>query len=163
MKINYNWKSNLVSNTYNLFRDGREIGQLRINTCSRIAKSIVNGKDYNFKTKGTLHQYTEIIDCIDNKLTGVIQYNSWASKAEISVNNTVLNWKFNNTWNSEWSLFNADNIINYTLDASTKGQIESNTEDTLLLICGLFIKNHFWQRAVTSLMVVLLTCLIVFL
>jgi hypothetical protein len=75
----------------------------------------------------------------------------------------VLNWKFNNTWNSEWSLFNADNIINYTLDASTKGQIESNTEDTLLLICGLFIKNHFWQRAVTSLMVVLLTCLIVFL
>lgn len=161
MKIYYDWKNSPLSNTYNLFRDGREIGQLKFNTRTRMAKGIVNGKEFNFKTKGTLNQYTEIIDCIDNKRTGVIQYNGWTSKAELSINNTVFNWKFNNTWNSEWSLYNAENMIHYTLDASTKGQIESNTEDELLVLCGLFIKNHFWQRTLTSLFVVLICCMIV--
>lgn len=161
MRFKYTWKSNVLSNIYNLFRDGREVGHLKISASARNAKGVINGNEFVFNTKGIINQYTEITACTDNKLIGKIQYNSWLSKAEISANDKELNWKFNNTWNSEWSLYNAENMIHYTLDASTKGQIESNTEDELIVLCGLFIKNHFWQRSLTSLFVVFITLMIV--
>jgi predicted Ser/Thr protein kinase len=161
MKTTYTRKNNPLSNTYYLFIDGQELGHLEIKSFEQSAICSVNESKYKFRTKGLLHQYSEIVDCTNNKLIGVIQYNSWTSKAELSFNNKELNWKFNNTRNSKWSLFDAERMITYTQETTKKGQIESNTEDVLLILSGLFIKNHFWQRAVTSLLVVFITCMIV--
>lgn len=162
MKIIYNWKNNALSNTYKLFQDSREIGHIKISATARNAKGAINGNEFEFNTKGTFNQYTEVTASKDNKLIGKIQYDNWTSKAEVLTDNKALNWKYDNTWNSKWSLFGTESMIIYTLDSSTKGQIESNTEDALLLLCGFFIKNHFWQRTLTSLMVVLISCMIVF-
>ncbi|MBN1143833.1 MAG: hypothetical protein JXA72_05395 [Bacteroidales bacterium] len=163
MTTTFNWKSNPLSDTYNLFRNEREIGHLKINPFSGNARVIINTNEYHFKTTGIWKQNSRIIDPSDKKLIGTIQYDIWKSEATVSVDQKVLCWKPQSTRNSIWSLLDDERMISYKQHSSTKGQIESNTEDELLVFCGLFIKSHFWQRTVTSLVVVLICCMIVFL
>ncbi|HAN76911.1 MAG TPA: hypothetical protein DCQ31_03615 [Bacteroidales bacterium] len=56
--------------------------------------------------------------------------------------------------NTAWSLFNSEGmLINYS-GSSAKGQIDSNIDDGLLLLSGLFVTNYFWQMTIATLMAV---------
>ncbi len=142
MKTNLSWKKGVFSNLYKVYSNDQQIGKLKDRTLSQTANGELNGKEYTFKTKGFFKQSTEIIDCAESKVIGRIKYNSWMTKAVISVNGKTINWKYDNLWQTRWRIFNSEGIEIKFSSSLSNGQIESNIDDGLLLLTGLFIINY---------------------
>lgn len=154
MQTKLSWKKNFFSNSYSIYSNGQQIGVLKDKTFSQTANGQLYDKEYTFKTKGFFKQQTEIIDSSVNKVVGKIQYNSWMTKATISVDNKTINWKYDNLWNTKWSICNSEGINIQYAGSSTSGQIDSNIDDALLLLSGLFVTNYYWQTTVAVLVAV---------
>jgi len=156
MKKNLKWKKQFFSNTYSIYSEGQIVGMLKDKTFSQSAIGKLNGKEYTFRTKGFFKQNTEIIDNKENKVIGTITYNNWMTKATISLIDKSINWKYDNLWNTKWSIFdNKDIEIKYA-GSSTNGRIESNSDDALLLLIGLFVTNYYWQVSMAVMVAIFL-------
>jgi hypothetical protein len=154
MQTIIHWNKSFFSNTYNLFSKGQLLGQLKENTLSQTATGELNGIKYIFKTKGFLKQHTEIIDAINGNRIGEITYNNWMTKATLFTRDNSSFWRYDNIWNTRWSIFDTKGLeIKYT-GSSSKGQIISNTDDALLLLSGLFVINYYWQTTIVVLVAV---------
>ncbi len=147
MKNNLTWSKGLFSSLYQVYSNEKKLGKLINKPFSRTKKGTFNGKDYLFRNSGFLKPYTEIVDCSDNKVIGGIVYNSWRSKATVSLNGRNYNWKYDNLWSTKWSLSDSDGISVRFNSSTTHGQIDSDTDDGLLVLSGLFIKNVYLQTA----------------
>lgn len=151
MQTNLRWKKDYISNLYYIYSNNKQIGDLRNKIFSQTATGKLNGKEYIFKTKGFFKQHTEITDGLENKVIGEITYNNWMTKATISVGDKTINWKYDNIWNTKWSISSSEGInIKYS-GSSTKGQIDSNTDVELFLLSGLFVTNYYWQMTIAIL------------
>lgn len=149
------WKKGIFTSTFNIYSNGQLIGKLKNKTFSQSADGELNGMKYAFKTKGIFKQHTQILDNQSNNMIGEIAYNNWMTKATLSIQNKKTYWKYENIWNTKWSIFNSEGIqINYS-GSSGSGKIESNTKDDLLLLSGLFVINYYWQMTIAILIVVL--------
>ena len=78
------------------------------------------------------------------------------TKASISLIDKSINWKYDNVWNTKWSLYDNDGIEIKYAGTSTSGQIESNTDDAVLLLSGLFVTNYYWQVSVAVMVAIFL-------
>jgi hypothetical protein len=145
------WKKGIFSYTYNIFSEGKLIGKMKNNCFSQSADGELYGMKYTFTTKGFFNHHTLIMDNQTNSIIGEINYNNWMTKATLSIQNKKTYWKYENMWNTRWSIFNSEGIqINYS-GFSSSGKIESNTEDHLLLLSGLFVTNYYWEMTVAIL------------
>jgi hypothetical protein len=154
MQTKLRWKKNLFSSSTIIYSNGQRIGELKDKTFSQTANGELNGKKYSFKTKGFFKQQTDIIDGFENKVVGEITYNNWKTNAIISIDNKTINWKYDNLWNTKWSIFDSEGInIKYS-GSSTSGQIDSNIDDSMILLSGLFVTNYYWQKTVAVLVAV---------
>ncbi|MDQ2180804.1 hypothetical protein, partial [Marinifilum sp. D714] len=154
MQLKLEWRKNIFSTLYRIYSNGQQIGILKDKMFSQTANGELNGKKYTFNTKGCLDKCTEIIDHSENKVIGNVTYNTWMTKATILINNRKIDWTYDNVWNTRWSIFNTEGInIKYS-GSSASGQIHSNTDDSLLLLCGLYVTNYYWQMTITVLIAV---------
>jgi len=154
MQANFTWKKGAFSNLYKIYSNGEQIGDLKDKSFSQSSIGVFNNKEYLFKTKGFFKQKTQIIDTAENKMVGEIHYNNWMTKARITINDKTINWKYDNLWNTKWRIFNSEGInIEYS-GSSTGGQIETNIDDALLLLSGLFVTNYYWQMTMVALLAV---------
>lgn len=153
-------ENGIFSGIYNINSDGRHIGYLKDKSFSQIATGEINGKQYIFRTKGFINQNTEIINCAENIVVGDINYNTWKTSATISINNKITHWKCDNIWNTKWSMFNSDGLFIKFSGSSSKGQIESEVNDELLVLTGLFVINYYWQAMIVVLVAVFIPVLL---
>jgi hypothetical protein len=154
MQTKLRWKKNLFSSSTIIYSNGHQIGELKDKTFSQTANGELNGKKYSFKTKGFFKQQTEVIDSFENKVVGEISYNNWKTNAIISIDNKTIYWKYDNLWNTKWSIFDSEGInIKYS-GSSTSGQIDSNIDDSMILLSGLFVTNYYRQMTVAVLVAV---------
>lgn len=145
MKTSFEWRKSLFSSTYRILSEGRQIGVLEEHMFTQTANGELNGREYTFRTKGFLNQRTDIIDDRSGETIGGIEYSSWMTKATLSIGKRKVFWKYNNIWNTKWSLYNSEGInIDYA-GSTTGGHIESTVDDELLLLTGLFVTNYYWQ------------------
>jgi hypothetical protein len=85
-----------------------------------------------------------------------ITYNSLMTKAKIECSDKVYFWKFDNSLSTKWRLYNAEgSLISYSCSL-TKGGIEYDLQNNLLVLTGLYIKNIYWQFTVVFLISVFL-------
>jgi hypothetical protein len=159
MTKNLNWTKGFFSDTYNLFSENLQIGSLKEKPFSQTSIAAINNKEYIFKTKGFFKQQTSITDSLNNLLIGDITYNSFSNKAVINVNGKTLEWKYDNFWNTKWSLSDSAGTKVSFRGSTSKGQVESNTEDDLMILAGLFISNYYWQMTAVILLVILIPIL----
>lgn len=150
------WKKKLFSGSYTIYSNGQQIGKLKDRSFSQTADGNLNGRAYAFKTKGFFKQHTEIVDRSENRVIGKIQYNTWMTKARISIGNQLINWKYDNLRNTKWSIFDSEGVMVRYTGSSTRGQIDSNTDDALLLLSGLYVTNYYWQSTVAVFIAVFL-------
>ena len=148
MKTFLNWKRGIFSNTYRIFSDNSQVGKLKEKAWTQSADGELNGKKYSFKTKGLFKQETQIIDSESGSLIGKITYNSWKTKARIEYSGKVVNWKYNNAWNTKWSLFNSEGIHIHYHGSSIKGNMESDNQNDMLALAGLYITNYYWEMSI---------------
>lgn len=144
------WKRGIFSRTSKFYSNGIEIGFLKTGTWSNNAKGIINGKEFEFITKGFFKQKTSIIDAKTTLIAGTIIYNSWRSKATIKLpDGAEYNWQYTNFWHTKWSLNKDLYFINYK-GSSFKGEIISYISEDLLIISGLFISNYYSQKSAAA-------------
>lgn len=156
MQNNLIWKKRLFSKCYNIYSNTQLVGKLEEQSFSQTAIGELNGVKYKFKTKGFFSQNTEIIDQNNRKVIGQINYSNWKTKANISGFGKSIKWKYDNVWNTKWSIFDSEgNKINY-VGSSRRGHIETNTEDALLVLSGLFVTNYYWQKSIAVIIVIFL-------
>lgn len=148
MQTNLTWKKGLLSSLYQIYENGIRIGYLKDKTISQSSIGLIDDKEYLFHTRGFLNQHTLIFDNYENKLIGEIRYNNWMNKATITINDKTVYWKYDNLFNTKWSLFDSEEVnIRYS-GSSLSGHINSNTNNSLLLLCGLFVTNYYWQLTI---------------
>ena len=144
----------IFSNTYKIYSEGKLIGKLKSETFTQSTEGELNGRKYIFKSKGFFKQHTEILDCRDNVVIGKITYNGWMTKANSKIGNERASWKYDNIWNTKWSISNSEGVkINYR-GTSTNGKIESNTDDDLLHLSGLFVTNYYTQMTIVVMIII---------
>lgn len=154
MHTKLRWEKGLFSKTYKIYANNQLVGNLVDKTFSQSASGELDGGRYTFRTKGVFKQHTEILDNKENKVIGQIIYNSWMTKATLSVLGKTISWKYDNVWNTKWNIFDKDGIsIKYT-GSTISGKIDSNTDDALLLLCGLFVTNYYRQMFIVILIAV---------
>ena len=154
MQNKYHWKKGIFSDTYRVYTHNQQTGELKNRTFSQSADGEINRKRYTFRTKGFFKQHTEIIDHSDHSVVGEITYNSWMTKAYITIYGREYTWKYQNIWNTRWSISGqGSGDIKYK-GTSTGGQIEAATDDDLLLLTGLYVTNYYWQTTVLVLVAV---------
>lgn len=151
MKTFLIWKNRILTGTYTIYSNERIIGRIKNNCFSQSSEGELNGAKYIFKTRGLLKQHTQILDNQTNTMIGEILYNNWMTKATLSIRNKKAFWKYENMLNTKWSIFNSEGIrINYS-GSSTNGRIESNLEDDLLLLSGLYVTSYYRQMTIAIL------------
>jgi len=154
MFTNLRWEKGVFSKTYRIYSNNQQIGSLVDEAFSQSSSGELDGRGYTFRTKGIFNQRTEILDNNENKVIGEVTYNSWMTKATLSVLGKRINWKYDNIWNSKWSIFDKDGIkIKYS-GSSKNGIIESTTDDALLLLFGLFVTNYYRQMFIVIIVAV---------
>jgi len=159
MKTQLNWRKGFFKNTYEIYLENKKIGELKDKCWSQSAFGELNGKRYKFKTKGFLKQETQIIDIESNSIVGKITYNSWRTKAKIEYSGKEYDWKYNNTWNTKWSILYSQEIQVDYQGSSSKGKIEVNNQNELLILSGLFITNYYWQIMVAIMIAIFIPIL----
>ena len=150
------WKKKIFSNLLSIYSNKQKVGELKNKCFSESAQGELNGKKYIFKTKGVFKQHTEIIDGEDNEVIGTITYNSWKSKATVSIGEKTLNWEYSNFWHTKWSVYNSNCLsIRYSASCS-HGQIDSGTDDPLIILSGLYVSNYYSQTIMQVFLLVLI-------
>ena len=148
MKIT--WNKNLFSCTYTLYQSGKPIGSLVNRTFSNTYDANIFDEKYTFLSQGFLKQHTQIINRKKNTVVGKIEYNTWMNRATITIDNNKLFWKFENTWNTKWSLTNKQGERIGFQGSSGHGKIVSELENPLYFLCGLYVTNYNWQTATVA-------------
>ncbi len=154
MKKILNWKKGLLKNTYEIFDEQELIGKLKERNWTQAADGEAKGKKYSFKTKGILNPVTEITEDESKTVIGRISYNSWKTRANIELNNTTMQWKYDNIWNTKWSLFTSENILVSFHGSYSKGKIEFDEADYLHVLTGLFITNYYRETYIAIMVAV---------
>ncbi|MBZ0199686.1 MAG: hypothetical protein K8H86_07460, partial [Ignavibacteriaceae bacterium] len=149
MPTKLTWKRGFFSETYKIFSDNNLIGSFNKSVWKNIAFGELNGKKFEFTTTGIFKQQTDIIDSAAGKSIGKIIYNKWGTKAQVEIiPDSVYNWKYDNLWNTKWSLSDSSSKpINFKC-SSSKGEIDIEEMNESLILAGLFISNFYMQNAI---------------
>lgn len=156
MKTRLHWKRKAFSSTSEIFSEATLIGRLRENSWNQSAEGELNGENYHFKTKGIFKPVTQITQSESNSPIGKIEYNSWKTKASIQLSGKTIQWRYDNIWNTRWSLSDSAGILMKFKGNASKGNIAVEKEDDLLLLTGLFVTNYYRQMAIILLVAIMI-------
>jgi len=145
MKTKLTWKKGFLSTTYQIYSGDKKIGELKERSLGTKAYGYLNNKKYRFVSTGIFHRTTAIIDIKTEHTIGAITYNTWHTKAKISAFAEVYNWKFNNMWNTRWSLYEHGKLLVSSKGSASQGNIELEDIEESLVLSGLFVTNYYWQ------------------
>jgi len=82
------------------------------------------------------------------------------NKASININGQKFDLKYDNIWNTKWSISSLNETqIRYN-SSTTTGQIESKTDNQLLILSGLYVANYYLQMTLAVLLIVFIPILI---
>ncbi len=155
MKMTLHWKRKIFSTTSEIYSGESVIGRLKENSWTQSAKGDIHGRRYQYKTKGVFKPVTAILDSNSNAQVGRIEYNSWMTKAHIQISEHSYHWKYDNRWNTRWSLSDSEGVCMKCHGSSSKGTIEFDHDDDLLLLTGLFVTNYYSQMAIVIMVAIL--------
>lgn len=151
-----NWTKAAFSSTYKIFEHGRQIGHLHDRTFKQRSEGEIRGQKYLFKTQGVFKQQTQIIDLQTEQQIGSIQYNGWMNKAEIKLHERSCHWKYDNGWQTKWSISDDRGQSIRFAGGMTKGMVEGHKPEDLLVLTGLFVTNYYTQAGIAVFVAVFL-------
>ena len=153
MTSTYIWRKPFLNFTYRFYSRGKLIGKMIENHWKRSAVTEWNEARYKFQTVGVFNQETRVTDTETGEELAHITYNTFSSKATISLKQEDYQWK-NLNWNhSKWQLSGNKGARIIYHGSSFQGDIESQTENPLLILAGFFVASYFWQNLVAIFMV----------
>jgi hypothetical protein len=147
MEIQYNWKTKMFSNRFEIYQNDILKGELYKGGWSRKVIGELNTRRIIFETRGLFKYDTQIIDAQGEMTIGQIKYTSWKAKSTILYQNKEYKWQFDNFMRSRWSISNENGpVIKYHSNAFS-GIITSYIRDEILILTGFYIRNFLKQRS----------------
>lgn len=147
MEIQYNWKTKMFSNRFEIYQNDILKGELYKGGWSRKVIGELNARRIIFETRGLFKYDTQIIDAQGEMTIGQIKYTSWKAKSTILYQNKEYKWQFDNFLRSRWSISNENGpVIKYHSNAFS-GIITSYIRDEILILTGFYIRNFLKQRS----------------
>jgi len=160
MKTSLHWKNELFTGTCKIYSEDTLVGYLNERSWSIYSEGELNGEKYLFKTKGFFNRETQIYKIENDILIGKITYNTWRRKAEIEYSGKVYSWSFINAFSTLWILQDDEGFMIRYNSSCSKGTIESDMQNNLLTLTGIFIRNYLSKTSVAFVITVFLPFLI---
>ncbi len=152
------WRKGVFDSNYQLYTNGEIKGSLIFSSLKNNARGIAL-KNYYFTTEGFLNPVTKIRDENHHEV-GTITYNSWKLKATVAFNNLEhASWAYTNSWLSQWTITNHRDKQIIFHSSTGAGTAQSNNDDELLLLSGLFIRE-FFSRALILIFIAVFVAII---
>lgn len=148
------WQKGIFSCNYKLLSEGKKIGNLKNHSFSRKSVGKLNGKNFEFRTRGLLKPRVQIFDVAERKVVGNISFNCWSPEAKIEIDGEVSHWGFTNIWKSTWNVFSAGKEPIAYRGGNCNGKIETNDLEEAKVLSGLFVANYFREIAAVYLAVI---------
>jgi hypothetical protein len=147
MEIQFNWKTKLFSNLFEIYQNDIIKGELYKERWSRKVSGELNARRVLFETKGVFKYETLITDLQGNLPLGNVKYTPWKAKSVISYQNKEYQWQFDNVLRSKWSISNENGVLIKFHSHALTGIIVSYTRDEILILTGFYIRNFLKQRS----------------
>ena len=155
------WTKGLLENTYQLFENGLIINTLFFDTWKNEARSIGKENTFLFKTNSFFDSNTQILTG-KGEILGVINFDLWQSKAVVNLaSGEQFACNFNNYLFSKWTITNFKDKQLFYYSNTTSGTITTNTDDELMVLSGLFIREHYSRALVLFIIFVALFVIII--
>jgi hypothetical protein len=150
METQYTWRTKFLRSAFIISKYGEPAGELSSSGWKRKWEGVLNGTRVNFEVKGFFDKDFLIMNPDDDTQIGSIVFNTWRTKATITLNGKDYNWDYDNWWHTKWVISNQNgNLIKFA-SGFRNGDIISYSEDNILLLTGLFIRDYLQQRAATA-------------
>jgi hypothetical protein len=150
METQYTWRTKFLRSAFTISKYGESAGELSSSGWKRKWEGVLNGTRVNFEVKGFFDKDFLILNPDDGTQIGSIVFNTWRTKATITLNGKDYNWDYDNWWHTKWVISNQNgNLIKFA-SGFKNGDIISYSEDNILLLTGLFIRDYLQQRAATA-------------
>jgi hypothetical protein len=150
METQYTWASRFFRRTLDIMKYEEPAGELKSMTWKRRSEGQLNGRKVNFEIRGFFGKDFLILNPDDNNQIGSISFNTWRTKATITLKDRNYNWEYENFWHSKWHITNENgNLVQYA-SGFKRGEILSYTDDDVLILTGLYIRDYLQQRASES-------------
>jgi hypothetical protein len=154
MKTILRWEKGLFSSTCRIYKGEEILGELKDHAFKQTSEGRIRNETYRFKTRGFFSQETLIIDGKNDQVVGNISYRSWKTRATIQLEDRVFSWKYDNGWQTRWSIFYDNHIYMKFAGKLSRGTIEFEEENDLLVLTGLFVTNYYQQATIAILVAV---------
>ncbi|GGI25161.1 hypothetical protein [Pedobacter mendelii] len=138
-----NWRKGLFDSNYQVIGNGLLKFSINFSSLKNTAIATTQKGIYLLKSEGYSNPETKILNN-RNEVLAVIRYDWLGFKAKIIfTSGEEFDWSFQNSWLSRWSVNNhKDKQIIYN-SSTGNGIIHSNTDDDLLILTGLFIREYY--------------------
>ena len=140
------WTKGIFDNSYQLFQNGVIKGNLIFDTWKNEARTLFKEGNLIINSQGFFESNNYIYND-KGELLGTITFETWKAKATVTLKNgEQFYFNFTNGWYTKWEIgdLKGKQAI-YDSDTSS-GRISSNTDDQMMLISGLFIREYFTRR-----------------
>ncbi len=150
METQFKWTTKLFRSNYEIFQYEEIAGELKNIAWKRKVAGDLNGKKVLFEIKGFFDKDFLISNPEDNSQIGKIVFNTWRTKATITIHDKEYSWQYDNFFHSKWSVSNENGSLVKYESHFKKGDINSYTDDAFLILTGLYIRDYLQQRAAAS-------------
>ena len=143
MERQLNWTKGILESSYQIFEGGDIKYTLFFDTWKNQARAISQQSAYFFRSNGFFNSNTQLLDD-KNNVIGMISYHTWQNKAVFTLaSGEMYNWSFANSWFTKWTITDLkEKQVSYDSDLSS-GTIRTNTDDEVMLLAGLYIREHY--------------------
>lgn len=143
MDYQLSWQKGAFDSTYQVFSKDELAFSLIFATFQSDAVASTKLGIYRFRSNLVIDIESKILNQHKEEV-GQINFNWLKFSAKVSLKNgEVYDWVFQNKWLSRWSINNSKGEYLIFNAESGKGTATGNTEQDLLAVCGIFIREYF--------------------
>lgn len=152
MKKKFSFTKKLFSNCYKIYDGSIEIGFIKKDYFSQKTTAEINGKKFIYLEKSPFERISKILDS-EEETIGIINYNTWESKASLQIGEEKLSWQYKNIWNTNWKIESSNGkIIEFYMDGNINIDRIDNNE--IEILSGLYLYKHY-RKAIMLVMVII--------
>ncbi|MGY3054074.1 hypothetical protein ACVWYG_002277 [Pedobacter sp. UYEF25] len=143
MNYDFNWNKDAFDSKYQVVSQGMLKYALNFESWHNSAIATTQTGIYLFKTQGFSKAESLLVDN-RNQVLAVISFNLISLNATVKfTNGDEYKFLYRRNWISEWSLNNGTDKQVFYKARTGSGLIKSNSDDELLIMTGLYIREYF--------------------
>lgn len=153
------WTKGTFESNYQIFQEGQIKTSLVFDNWKNEARTLFSSTNLLFRANGIFDTTVQVLGD-DGNFLGNINFEMWQTRATITLKDgEQAAFAFAGSWYTQWSITDAKGTqISYQSN-SNSGRIHANTDDQMLLIIGLFIREYYTRRFFMLMMFAAFLCI----